>query len=156
MHRAWNDEQFLVVAAQLFKGVPAEVAGMCLLSMDQQHRAADLVAVLQKRHIQERQRRGDIPTLVGVQRPRMIPAAGFVIVEVVFHKEGRILRQRVDHAARPGIGPALVVSRPLCIQGLAFFVARFLAVLCVKVASFTKRILYSGEVTTPDQNSVYD
>ena len=37
-----NDEQFLVVASQLFKGVPAEVAGMCLFAVDQQYRKSGI------------------------------------------------------------------------------------------------------------------
>ena len=61
-----DNEQFLVIAGQLAVRCLAEIAGVRFLSVYQQHGRADLAAVLQDRHIQERQRGGHIPTAVGV------------------------------------------------------------------------------------------
>ena len=63
----------------------------------------------------------------------MVAARGLVVVVVVPDKGGRVLRQGVDHAARPGITAALVVGRPLGVECRALFVARLLAVLRVKI-----------------------
>ena len=85
MARAGDDEQFLVVAGQFAVSRLTEVAGVRLFSVYQQHGRADLAAVLQNRHIQERQRGGHIPAAVGVQAAGMVSARSFVVVCV---KEG--------------------------------------------------------------------
>ena len=50
-----DDKQFFIVPGQLTVGRFAEIAGMGLLSMNEEYSRADLVAVLQDRHIQEGQ-----------------------------------------------------------------------------------------------------
>ena len=75
----WDDEQFFIVTGQLTIGCFTEVAGMCLLTMYQEYSGTDLVAVLQDRHIQEGQRRGNVPAVIGVQTARMIAARCFVV-----------------------------------------------------------------------------
>ena len=61
-----DHEQFLVVPGQLVVRRLTEITGVCFLSVYQQHGRANLAAVLQDWHIQERQRRRHIPTAVGV------------------------------------------------------------------------------------------
>ena len=67
-----DHEQFLVIASQLAVRRLTEIAGVRLFSVYQQHGGADLAAVLQNRHIQERQRRRHIPAAVGVQAAGMV------------------------------------------------------------------------------------
>ena len=62
-----DNEQFLVIAGQLAVRCFAEIAGVRLFPVYQQHGRADFAAVLQNRHIQERQRGGHIPAAVVVQ-----------------------------------------------------------------------------------------
>ena len=64
MDSSGNDHQRFVVAAQPGKGVLGEIAGMRVFPMDHQHRAADLIAVGEDRHVHERERGGDVPALI--------------------------------------------------------------------------------------------
>ena len=66
------DEQFLVIAGQLAVCRLAEIAGVRFLSVYQQHGRANLAAVLQDRHLQERQRGRHAPAAVGVQTAGMV------------------------------------------------------------------------------------
>ena len=66
------DEQFLVIAGQLAVCRHAEIAGVRFLSVYQQHGRANLAAVLQDRHLQERQRGRHAPAAVGVQTAGMV------------------------------------------------------------------------------------
>ena len=66
------DEQFLVIAGQLAVCRLAEIAGVRFLSVYQQHGRANLAAVLQDRHLQERQRGRHVPAAVGVQTAGMV------------------------------------------------------------------------------------
>ena len=61
---AGNDQQLLVAALQTPERILAEVARMGLFAVNEQHGAADLVAVGQQGRIEERQRRGRIPPSV--------------------------------------------------------------------------------------------
>lgn len=56
MAGAGNDHELLVLSPELFEGVFAEVAGMRLFPMDEQHRAADFSRVAQQGHIHEGKR----------------------------------------------------------------------------------------------------
>ena len=69
---AGNDEQLLVLAGELFVDTLAEIAGVRFLSVYQQHGRANLAAVLQDRHLQERQRGRHVPAAVGVQTAGMV------------------------------------------------------------------------------------
>ena len=61
--RVRYDQQLLVVTLQSLESVSAEVTGMRLFAVNHKHRAADFVAVTQKRHVDERQGRSDVPTI---------------------------------------------------------------------------------------------
>ena len=64
----------------------------------------------------------------------MIPAAGLVIIVVVFHEERRVIRQGIDHAASEFVFAGLKVCEPLCAHGFLRLVAGFLAVGGVEVS----------------------
>lgn len=87
-----DDEQLLVVAGELAVSRLTEIAGVRLFSVYQQHGGADLAAVLQDRHIQERQRRRHIPAAVRVQATGVIATWRFVVNVIVLHKLRSILR----------------------------------------------------------------
>ena len=79
MNRIGNDHQFLVV--RIFAvfyhvgiGIAAEIAGMGFFTMDQKHRRANLIGVLQNRLIDEALTADDIPAAVGIERAGMITA----------------------------------------------------------------------------------
>ena len=67
-----DNEQFLVIAGQLAVRCFAEIAGVRLFPVYQQHGRADFAAVLQDRHLQERQRGRHVPAAVGVQTAGMV------------------------------------------------------------------------------------
>ena len=69
---SWDNEQFFIIAGQPAVCRLTEIAGVRLFSVYQQHGGADLAAVLQDRHIQERQRGGHIPAAVEVQAAGMV------------------------------------------------------------------------------------
>ena len=64
MNSPWYNQQLFIVPPQILIRILAEIAGMGLFTMNQQDSAADFTAVLQNRHIQKRQRRGDIPAII--------------------------------------------------------------------------------------------
>ena len=67
-------------------------AAVDFLSVYQQHGRANLAAVLQDWHIQERQRGGHIPAAVGIQATWVIATWHFVVGVIVLHKLRSILR----------------------------------------------------------------
>ena len=95
---AGDNEQFLVIAGQLAVHCFAEIAGVRLFPVYQQHGRADFVAVLQDRHIQERQRGGHIPTAVGVQAAGMVASRSLIVGIIVLYKLRCILRQQAAQA----------------------------------------------------------
>ena len=125
---AGNEHQFLVFPFQFLKSVLAEIAGVCLIPVNQKDGASDFITVLEDRHIQEGQGGGDIPSIVGVQRTRMISTAGFVIVMIIFYKIRSILGHRIDNSAGPLIAAVFVVFCPLSVQSCSFAVPGFFAV----------------------------
>ena len=78
-----DNEQFLVIAGQFAISRFTEIAGVRLFSVYQQHSRADLAAVLQNRHIQERQRGGHIPAAVGIQAAGMAASRSLVVGIIV-------------------------------------------------------------------------
>ena len=98
-----DNEQFLVIAGQLAVRCFAEIAGVRFLSVYQQHGRADLAAVLQDRHIQERQRGGHIPAAIGVQAAGVIASGRLIVGVIVLHKLRCVLRQRINYATRQRI-----------------------------------------------------
>ena len=52
---AWDDEQLLVVALELLVGVLAEIAGMGVLTVNEEDCALDFTGIRQERHIEEGQ-----------------------------------------------------------------------------------------------------
>ena len=71
MHRPWDDEQFFIAGIGIIlyhigKRIPAKVAGVGFLPMDEQNGAADLMAVLQDRLIHKRHASRHVPAAVGI------------------------------------------------------------------------------------------
>src|SRR5699024_7531503 len=67
--RAGDEVQLLVGGVgvaldHVGKGVPAQIAGVGLVAVDEQHRAADLVGILEDGLVQEGHGAGDVPALV--------------------------------------------------------------------------------------------
>ena len=102
---AGDHEQFLVIAGQLAVRRLTEIAGVRLFPVYQQHGRADLAALLQDRHIQERQRRRHIPATVGVQAAGMVASGRLIVGVIVLYKLRRILRQRINYATRHELHP---------------------------------------------------
>ncbi len=102
--------------------------------MHHQHRAADLVDVLQDRLVQEGHAADDVPAVVGVQGTGMVAARGLVVVVVVLDEERRVVRKRVHHAAGQRVCAAAVVRGPLRVQRPLLLVSRVGGVLRVEVA----------------------
>ena len=98
-----DHEQFLIIPGQLAVRRLAEIAGVRFLSVYQQYGGADLAAVLQDWHIQERQRGCHVPAVVGVQAVGMVATWRFVVGVVVLYKLRCILRQRINYATRQRI-----------------------------------------------------
>ena len=139
MHRAGDDEQFLVLRVGIALhhggvGVPAEVAGVGLLAVDDKDGGADLIAVPQNGLIHKRHGAGHIPAAVGVQGPGVVAPGSLVVVVVVLHIEGGVLGHFFRHTAAQSVGAALVVLDPLGVEGLFLLIPGGLAVLRVEVA----------------------
>ena len=139
MHRAGDDEQLLVLRIGVALhhggiGVPAEVAGVGLLTVDDQNSGADLVAVPENGLVHKRHGAGHIPAAVGVQGPGLIALGRLVVVVIVLHIEGSVLRHLLCHAAAQGVGAVFIVLDPLGVQGLFLLVSGGLAVLGIEVA----------------------
>ena len=95
VHCSGDDKKFLVdgvfaVPDHCVKGVFPKVEAVRLLAVHHKYSAADLVAVFQDRLVHKGHLADRIPTLIGVQRPRMICSA-FIIFTVIFDIEGDIL-----------------------------------------------------------------
>ena len=129
-----DHEQFLVIAGQLAVRCFAEIAGVRLFPVYQQHGRADFAAVLQDRHIQERQRGSHIPTAVGVQAAGVIATWRFVVGIIVLYKLRCVLRQRIDHTACQSIGAVFVIYSALCIHGFFLLKACLLRILSIKIS----------------------
>ena len=81
-----DNEQFLVITGQFAVSRLTEIAGVRFLSVYQQHGRANLAAVLQDWHIQERQRRRHIPTAVGVQAAGVVATGSLIVGVIVLYK----------------------------------------------------------------------
>ena len=102
--------------------------------MDHQHSAVNFIRVGEQAHIHEGGLCIDSPAIIGIERTGMITAFRLVIVIVIFYEERRVLRKRIDHAARTLITAVFIVFRPL---GVNCFTGRFpcfFTVCAVKVA----------------------
>ena len=102
--------------------------------MDDEDRAADLIAVLQDRLIDKALAADNIPTAVGVQGTGMVAASGLIIIIVILNEERCVFRQRIDDAASQLILTVLQVFKPLSTQSCFRLVARFFAVCRVKIS----------------------
>lgn len=96
MRRACDYQQLFVVRVGVVLyhrgvGVAAEVAGVCLFAVHDEHRAADFVAVLEYRLVEERLAARDVPAAVGVQRTRVIAALRLIVGVVVLDELRRVL-----------------------------------------------------------------
>ena len=63
----------------------------------------------------------------------MIAAFCFVVIVIIFYKKRRICRERVCYAAAKFVSAGFVIFGALCVQRLAFGVARITAVFGVKI-----------------------
>ena len=63
----------------------------------------------------------------------MIAAFCFVVIVIIFYKKRRICRERVCYAAAKFISAGFVIFGALCVQRLAFGVARIAAVFGVEI-----------------------
>ena len=129
-----DNEQFLVIAGQLAVRCFAEIAGVRLFPVYQQHSRADLAAVLQDRHIQERQRGGHIPAAVGIQAAGMVASRSLIVGIIVLYKLRCVLRQRINYATRQRIAAVFVIYSALCIHGFFLLKACLLRILSIKIS----------------------
>ena len=111
MHRAGDDEQFLILRVlvslhHMGVSVPAHVAGVGLLSVDDKDSVADLIGVLEDGLIQEGHGADGVPALVGVERAGVVGPA-LVVLAVILHIEGNVLRHRQGQTAA---GAAIVTA----------------------------------------------
>ena len=133
MDRAGNDHQFFIVTFQKLEGITAQIAGMGLVAMDHQHGAVNLIRVGEQAHIHEGGLCIDSPAIIGIERTGMITAFRLVIVIVIFYEERRVLRKRIDHAARSLIAAVFIVFRPLGVDCFTCRFSRFFTVGAIKV-----------------------
>ena len=139
-----DNDQFLVIAGQLAVRCFAEIAGVRLFPVYQQHGRADLAAVLQNRHIQERQRGGHIPAAVGIQAAGMVASRSLIAGVIVLYKLRCVLRQRIDHTACQSIDAVFIILDALCIHGFFLLKACLLRILRIKISvgSYTSHIVH--------------
>lgn len=118
-----DDEELFVVSLEFLEGVFAEIAGVGLLSMYEEYGVAYLVAVREYGHVDEGQRGGLVPPVVGVERPFVVSPGCLVIGVVVFDELGDVVGQGVYDSSGGCVCPLLVVAGALCVQLLAHPVA---------------------------------
>src|SRR5574344_2810159 len=113
MNSTGNDHKLLVVTLKLLESSLAKVSGVCFLAMDNKYSIADFTGIRQNRHIHEGKCRSLIPAGIGIYRTRMITALGFVIVIIIFDKEGSVLGQYLGYATCFSIGTVLIIQSSL-------------------------------------------
>ena len=139
VHRAGDDQQLLVLRVRvplhhMGIGVPAHVAGVGLLSVDDKDSGADLIGVLEDGLVQEGHGADGVPALVGVQGAGVVGPA-LVVFAVILHEKGNVLRHRQGQtAAGATIITATVDGGSGGAVGLPGLMAGLLAVRLVKVA----------------------
>ena len=94
-----DNQQFLVVSGQPLVRILAEISGVSLLAVNQQHGAADLPDIGKNRHVDERQGAGFGDSSVGVRRAAVIASRSLVIVVILTHEKRSVLGNRIDYAA---------------------------------------------------------
>ena len=130
---ARHNQQLLVVALQFLEGILAEVAGVGLFAVYNQDGAAYFAGIRQDGHVDERERRGDVPAQAGVDGAGVVAALRLVVVVIVLHELRRVGgRFRVHHGALAGAVP--VVLGALRVELLAHGVAGVGVVVGVKVS----------------------
>ena len=107
---------------------------MSLLAVDNEHRVPNLIGVLQNRLIHKGLASDHIPAAVGIQRTLMIAALCLVIVIIIFHKERRVFRERIDDTAAQLVLSGFQVFKSLRAHSRSVLISGFLAVLAVKIA----------------------
>ena len=113
MDSSGHNQQLFVVTFQLFESIFAEIAGMRFFAMHHEDSAAYLVAVSQNRHVDKRERRGFVPSVVGVKRTLVVTTRCLVVSMIIFDELRSIVGQRVYHASCTGIRPVTVIFCPL-------------------------------------------
>ena len=63
----------------------------------------------------------------------MITSVGLVVVVIVLDEERRVLRKRIDYAARALIETVFVILYALSVECFSCVIARFLAVLAIEI-----------------------
>ena len=157
MYGVRNDQQFLIprkriVPYHIFVGIPAEIAGMSLLSMDHKDRTADLIGIAQDRLIKKGHAAGHVPASVGVEGTGMISSVRLIISIIIFYKERGILRQRIHHAAAQGIAAVFVIFDTLCVPCLFLLIAGVCRILGIKITFrvYTGHIIHSRSNRSSD------
>ena len=67
--------------------------------MDYEDRAADLIAVLRDRLIDEALAADDVPAAVGIEGTSMVTTLGFIVIIVIFYEERSVFRKGIDDMA---------------------------------------------------------
>ena len=115
-------------------GIASHIAGMSLFSVHDQHRAADFIAVPENRLIHKGHTADDIPSSVGIQRTSMITALCLVVIMIIFHKERRVLRYGIHHAAARRIISVSVIFDSLRVQSFFLLIAGGFTVFSVEIS----------------------
>ena len=92
MHRARDQQEFLVVPLQLLKRVLAEIRRVRRVAVNHEDGIANLSAVLENRHVHKGECRRQIPSVRGVDGTRMVAARGLVVRMIVLDELWRICR----------------------------------------------------------------
>ena len=104
MYCARDDHKLFIIRIlaafdHVFIGISAHIARVRVFTMYDQHRAANLITVLQDRLVQEGHRAYSVPAVIGVQGTRMVTTIRLIIIVVVLYEQRRILWQGIDYAA---------------------------------------------------------
>ena len=116
---AGDNHQFLVVAFQQLVGILAEITGVCLFAMDDEHGVFYLIRTIHQREVDKRNGFRGIPSLVGIERAFVITTRRLVIIVVIFDKLRGICRQYIRYAACRFRRAVTEILRALCSQCLA-------------------------------------
>ena len=114
-----DNQQFLVVSGQPLVRILAEISGVSLLAVNQQHGAADLPDIGKNRHVDERQGAGFGDSSVGVRRAAVIASRSLVIVVILTHEKRSVLGNRIDYAAVEFVTAVAVVFCALSVEPFA-------------------------------------
>ena len=102
--------------------------------MDYHHRILYLSDVCHQRHVEERESRRGVPSVVGVERPSVIATLRLIVGMIILHKLRSVLRQRIHHSSGARVCPVAVVLSALRAEHTAHGVARSGTVSLIKIS----------------------